>query len=248
VLRRIWHFAGVLDDARGRVSVLLWLGGGLLLAAVFAIVLVGTWGTALIGLGIICIVSGLVIWYRTPVPASNAPTAADFDLVSPITEFVGNSWLRDGYEFLDRSLVWVSVSNDGPEAEFSARFDLDIRTARREFPSSALQGPYTDDVPWENTKQRKLVIGHQGIARLTLPWTFMRPAPYFWFLLPEKDLYGPGYGMGWILSPVGATVEFTLTVVNESTLASRVWKVHLPFDPQTGKADDPILFAVATSP
>jgi hypothetical protein len=159
------------------------------------------------------------------------PLPIQFALRNAVTEFVGDGWARPGisHEFLDRSLVWATLCNDGPAADFSVTFDLDITTARRQYPTSTLTERYTDDAAWENTKQPAIRVGHLGRARLMLAWTFMRPHPMFWFMLPQKELYGDGYGLGWVLSPCRDEVRFRLRAVNESTQQHLDYQAVLTF-------------------
>jgi hypothetical protein len=127
-------------------------------------------------------------------------------------------------------MVWISVANDGSEAEFSARFSLRINTARREYPTAALEDDYADDVAWENTKQRKNTIGHNGAARLMPIWAYIEAPGRFWFNLPQKDLYGSDYAHGWELRPLDDHVDFDLRVTNESTGQSIEKTARLTFD------------------
>ncbi len=163
-----------------------------------------------------------------------------FSLVEPIVEFVGNTERRGTDEFGHRSLVWVRVKNDGPEAEFSAYFSLHTDTARREHPTNALTDSYSHNAAWEDTLDRKIRIGHSGSTRLHLMWTFMTPHPMFWFMLPQQDLYGPGYAMGWILSPLDDVVVFDLRVVNETTQHAVTVVARLELA-ESGKAERLIL-------
>ena len=165
-----------------------------------------------------------------PQDSGVASRPAEFSFDKAVVELVGDDCFRDGHQFRFRSVVWITVTNDCAEAEFSARFSLRINTARREYPTVALEDDYTDDVAWENTKTRKNSIGHKGDARLMPIWSFIEAPGLFWFDLPQKDLYGSGYARGWVLRPLEDHVDFDLRVTNESTGESIENTARLTFD------------------
>jgi hypothetical protein len=159
-----------------------------------------------------------------------APGSLRFSFDKAVVELVGDDCLRDGHQFRSRSVVWITVKNDGAEAEFSAWFSLRINTARREYPSAALVDDYADDVAWENVKTRKNTIGHNGQARLMPIWSFIEAPGLFWFLLPQKDLYGQDYASGWVLRPIENHIDVDLRVTNETTGESVDRTSRLTFD------------------
>ena len=66
-----------------------------------------------------------------------------------------------------------------------------------------------------------------------------RPDLMFWFMLAQQDLYGPGYAMGWILSPLDDVVVFDLRVVKTTQHAvTVVARLELA---ESGKAERLIL-------
>jgi hypothetical protein len=154
----------------------------------------------------------------------------DFSFDKAVVELVGDDRFRDGHQFRSQSVLWITVTNDGPEAEFSARFSLRINTARREYPPAALVDDYADDVAWEDTKKRKNTIGHKGAARLVPIWSFVEAPGLFWFVLPQKDLYGQGYAWGWVLRPIENHIDFDLRVTNETTGEGIEKTARLTFD------------------
>jgi hypothetical protein len=157
-----------------------------------------------------------------------APSSPNFSVDKAVVELVGDDCLRDGHQFRSRSVVWITVKNDGAEAEFSAWSSLRINTARREYPSAALVDDYADDVAWENVKTRKNTVGHNGQARLMPIWSFVEAPGLFWFVLPQKDLYGQDYAS--VLRPIENHIDFDLRVTNETTGESVEKTSRLTFD------------------
>jgi len=145
------------------------------------------------------------------------------------------------------NILFVSVENRGETANFTAQFSR-VEGLVHESDGGAMDPDYFGKVAWEDTVEDRQVLGSKAKARLaTLAFD---PRTYGCrFRLPHSAMYrsrqneSEGHLQGLPLRRARADTEiaFDLTIINETKIASKNWRVSLLWDDQGDWQDLKIL-------
>jgi hypothetical protein len=124
--------------------------------------------------------------------------------------------ISDGRVFRGITMLWVSVSNNGPDATFSAQV-RGISPVKQLESGNVLKPRDADDIAWEHGTEPDHLIRGTKRSRLRLGAASRDPF-CFWLWGPQSTTWAPEtYQWGWRLVPRSNRVTFALHVINTDT-------------------------------
>jgi hypothetical protein len=151
--------------------------------------------------------------------------------MTPSAEYLGD--VAQAGAWSDVYVLWVTVTNEGPVAEFTARITNAGPVAKHDA-TGADATPYSVmEVAWENALTSKYEIPRGHSARLKVAYLGHSPTgpTALWFWTASTTTWAGGdYGVGWWLRPGGSQVMLDLTVSSVQSDTSRTVGYATTFD------------------